>query len=362
MNHRLVTLESRTSYTADQTKIIDVRLQDPISQLILDTAMSVDAAGSMTLHPVACISKIELVDGSDVLFSLSGLEAEALDWYNHKTFRSNYNYALNGGDTQRFIGLNFGRKLWDPQMALDPKKFRNLQLKVTMDVGAGGISNATVKLGVWAACFDEKSISPLGFLMAKEIKDYNMSASGHEYTQLPTDFPYRKLLIRQQTAGTEPNQLLANIKISEEEGKRSPYDHATEDILRAIMAEYPSVREEYFFAIASANRYLMIAPTTRVTAQATPWGTTAVANSMTLYDGDGGRLKTIGTPSETNCMVAVQGWLPHGMWAIPFGDQDDPGDWYNTPMVKSLKLDLTAASGASASTKTQICVEQHRKY
>lgn len=341
MNHRLVTLEALTTYSADTTRIIDINLVDPISALIFDLEVHNSAAGSMTNHPVACMTKVELVDGSNVLFSLSGPELEALDWYEHKTFRSNYNYALAGSYVCRFIGYQFGRYLWDPRFALDPKRFANPQLKVSLDYDAGGLSPTYNKLGIWAAVFDQKAVSPEGFLMTKEIKSKTETGAGHDYTDMPLDYPYRKLLIRSQKAGTEPNALLSNFKLSEDHDKRIPYNHGTEDILRAIMAQYPPVEETYFFALDTSQRYLMIAPTTRVTGWDTVWGETSVARAPALYDGDGGRLKVIAGVVGLNDMIGVQGWLPHGTWAIPFGDQDDPADWYNVSGIGSLRLDIT---------------------
>lgn len=359
MNHRMTTIFAMKTYSADATEIIDINLIDPISALLFDFQTYNAAAGSETLHPLACITKIELVDGSDVLFSLTGLEAEALDWYNNKAFREAWNMKLAGNYFVRPVGINFGRHLWDKEFAFDPTKFTNPQLKVSFDINAGGLNPTYNKMGVHALCFDEKSISPRGFLMSKEIKNYTPTGTGHEYTDLPTDYPYRKLLIKCQTAGTEPGQLLTNFKLTEEQDKRVVYDHPSISIRTAIMAAWPPVQESYFFAVASSNRYLMIAPTQEVTSWGTTWAEAAVALGLSLYDGDGGRLKTIATPGETNCMIGVQGWLPHGVFAIPFGDQKDPDEWYDVRTIKSLKADIThnAATGG-----IQIFLEQLRNY
>jgi len=359
MKYRFATIFAMKTYSADATEIIDINLSDPISALLFDLQVYNSAPGSMTLHPLACFTKIELVDGSDVLFSLTGLEMEALDWYNNKAFRESWNMCLNGNYFVRPVGINFGRFLGDPEFAFDPTKFKNPQLKVTMDINAGGLTSTYNKLGVHAYCFDEKTISPRGFLMSKEVKSYVPTGTGHEYTDLPTDYPYRKILVKCQTAGTEPGQLFTNFKLTEEQDKRVVFDHGANQIRTMLMANYPRVEESYFFAIASSNRYLMIAPSQQVTAWAIPWTEAAVILSPSLYDGDGGRLKTIGTPSETNCMVGVQGWVPHGVFALPFGDQMDPDDWFDVENIKSLKADIThnAATGG-----IQLFLEQLRPY
>lgn len=360
MKHRITTIFAQKTYAADATEIIDINLSDPISALLFDCQIHNSAAGSMTLHPLASIAKIEIVDGSDVLFSLSGLEADALDWYNNKCFRSNYNYALAGGYCCRYVGLQFGRKLWDPMFAFDPTKFTNPQLKVTIDLDAGGLNPTYVKLAVHALCFDEKIISPQGFMMSKEIKSWVPTGGGHEYTDMPTDHTYRKMLLKCQTAGTEPGQLITGIKLSEDQDKRVIFDHQPDDLIRMILGEYPQVEEDYFFALNTSNRYLMIAPTTRVTAYGSVWAAAAVAQDEAFYDGDGGRLKTIAAANPSNTQIHVCGWLPHGVFLIPFGDQQDPDDWFDVRTIKSLRADVNAYTAAAGGM--QLFLEQLRSY
>jgi hypothetical protein len=354
------TIFASKTFSADAVEIIDLDVADPISALVFDLQIHNSAAGSMTLHPLASVPKIEIVDGSDVLFALSALETEALQWYNHKGFPSNYNYALAGGYVCRYVHVNFGRFLWDPLYAFDPTKFKNPQLKVTIDLDGGGLNPTYVKVAVHAMLFDQKLVSPEGFLMSKEIKNYTPTGAGHEYTDLPTDFPYRKLLLKCQTAGTEPGQKLTNLKITEDQDKRVVYDHQPDDILRAIAAQYPPVQETYFFASTTTNRYLMIAPTTRVTARSCEWAEAAAAHDTALYDGDGGRLKVITSAVGDNLMIGVEGWLPHGVYAIPFGDQLNPEDWYDVTKIGSLKADIN--SYAAATGGIQLFLEQLRSY
>jgi len=125
------------------------------------------------------------------------------------------------------------------------------------------------------------------------------------------------------------------------------------------MARWPQVQESYFFADAATQRYLMIAPTTQVTAWATEWAEAAGGHDHSLYDGDGGRLKVIASAGGDNLMVGVQGWLPHGVHCTPFGDQDDIDDWYDVRTIKSLKADLTHAAATGG---IQIFLEQLRTY
>ena len=127
MDTRLVTLKEHEEYDADATEIISLDVQDPISQILIEYAVDTDAAGSMTAHPAKSITKVELIDGSEVLESFDGSQCEALDWYMTYTNRSPFNMALMGNSVLRVMAINFGRYLWDEKFAFDPKQFKNPQ-------------------------------------------------------------------------------------------------------------------------------------------------------------------------------------------------------------------------------------------
>lgn len=346
MKYRQVELQARKTYTSDTTEIIDINLADPISNLII-AVENTNSSATMTAHPLASVLQIDLVDGSDVLFSLDGYEAEALDWYNNGgQFRSNYNYFLNGGTSMRLIGINFGRKLWDELYAFDPKMFTNPQLKIQLDIDAGGMSCATMYLTVWANVFDEKVPSLQGFLTAKEVKQYTMASATHEYTDLPLDHTYRSLFFRPFLLGTEPNQAVTLIKLSEDQDKRVPFEIEGQEITRNLMEMYGPVEEHYYFATGTSTKYIYCAPTTRVVATGAVWAAAAADAQPAFYNGDGGRLDTITDTAGSNYQVFARGWVPHCVYQIPFGDQMDPDDWYDVRGLGSLRLDITGAAAA----------------
>jgi len=358
MNYRLNKFYARLQHTGDTTVVIDLNMRDVISSLLIGLEVT-NSAASMTAHPVACLTKIEIVDGSDVLYSLDGYEAEALDWYDQGgKFRSNYNYALNGGNICRYIGINFGRWLWDKEYAFDPKRFTNPQLRISLDIDAGGNSGSSVYITCWANLFDEAVPSLKGFFTTKEVKEYSIASATHEYTDLPLDYPYRALYFRPFVAGTEPNRCVSALKLSEDQDKRVPFDCGVQEIERALLAKYPPVEEHYYYALNTSNRYLYVAPTTRVTAYGAVWAESAAAQDAAFYDGDGGRLKTIAADNPSNTQILVRGYVPHAVYEIPFGDKNDPADFYDVRRLGSLRLDITGAATATG----YIFLQQVRPY
>ncbi len=146
MNYRNYKFLAQTGELTTGTLVHDINMQDPISSVLIELLVH-NVNNIPTNHPSAAITKIELVDGSDVLYSLNGLEAFALDWYDNKgRFRNNWNAYMNGSWMTCNIGLNFGRFLWDPEWAFDPKRFTNPQLRISYVSTLGGCLSDLIKM------------------------------------------------------------------------------------------------------------------------------------------------------------------------------------------------------------------------
>ena len=199
MKYRTTSILAKEDLGASGTKTINLNVKDMISRIDMIWKTTIVTVSAMTAPHVDCLSKIELVDGSDVLFSLTGEEAQALNYYDRSDTPSD-DLSLTVGDIDTsVISLDFGRFLYDTDLALDPSKFRNLQLKVTWDEDASNASVVVNSLQVNAHVFDEKKITPRGFLMSKEFYSYTPSANNWEYVDLPTDYVIRKVMLRSKS-------------------------------------------------------------------------------------------------------------------------------------------------------------------
>lgn len=362
MNYRLSTIFPRHSYDDNVTEIIDLNVVDPISQLIIELNANITNDADITAHVIACLTKIELMDGSDVLYSLSGYEAEAVDWYHNHNLNSPWDIYMGWGETSRYLRLNFGRYLWDPVLAFVPEKFRNPQLKISLDITAGGAVPDTNRIRVWGALFDQKAIDPIGFLMHKEVKNYTAKAASHEYVDLPTDHSYRKLFVRCHEPGTEPNQNIDNIKLAEDQDKRIICNHPTEEIFRTIAMQSPPIEEHIHARVATAATEIFCTPTTRVYAVGTENGDTSGSGNIATTMGDGGRFNAIAETAQKYAQFFVRGWLPHGTWEIPFGLQGMVEDWYDVTGVGALILDIEGNADLAGTEKVQVFLQQLRRY
>jgi hypothetical protein len=362
MNYRLATILSSEAHSSDTTKPLDIDIRDPISQIIITHEPTNGSQIYANGHPAACISLIELVDGSDVLFSLSGKEAQAADFYHRKMSPPNILLYTNGMNSEMVYIINFGRYLWDPLYALDPTKFQNLKLNITIDVDAGGSAVSTGNLTVMAQIFDEKTITPLGFLMHKEIKSFTLVNSAYEYTDLPTDFAYRKLFVRAQRDGTGPEYQVDTIKLSEDTDKRVVLNHTMFQLLRTIMAQTPPYREWIIGPGATSAQYFFCTPAYWPAFAASLWRAATTPAGICIYAGDGGRFTESQEGSGPNWQAHVEGWAPHGVIEIPFGLQDDPADWYNVSQIGNLKLTVRGGGSVGSLQTSEIFLQQLRTY
>jgi len=114
---------------ASGTVIKDLDFSDPISEIIVGvTGKKHDHAN---LNPLVArgISKIEIVDGTDVLFSMNMELALALQLY--ATRRMPFcTMTNNAGSTNlNQVSIAFGRNRSDNEWALDPTKHTNPQIQ-----------------------------------------------------------------------------------------------------------------------------------------------------------------------------------------------------------------------------------------
>lgn len=362
MNYRLATILAREAVSTDLTKVIDLNLVDPVSQFHIVYESTGVGSGEADGHAAKCITKIELIDGSDVLFSLSGQETQAVDFYHRKIEPANIPVYLSGMPAEMIFNMNFGLHLWDPVHAFDPRKFTNPQLKITIDRNAGGVSSVAGFLTVLGHIFDDKAVTPEGFLMHKEIKSYGLGSASHEYTDLPTDYPYRKLFVAAQTYGTGPEYLINTMKLSEDNDRKIPFNNTMWEFLRALTGLYPPYRENILMSGGGSGLKFYCTPCYWPRVSIAQWESSNVAKVATAWQGDGGRGYIYLEGSGGNYNIAVEGWAPHGSVEIPFGIQNDPADWYDVTKLGSLQLDILSVSGRSSTDTVQIFLQQLRKY
>ena len=364
MQTRKVEIFPRKNYTADFTEIIDINLVDPISRLVVTYEPDcAGGAGAAVGHPVRCITKIDLVDGSDVLLSLSGAQAHGIDFlHNWKQPPGDVRF-LAGSYSKVNIGLNFGRYLFDDQMAIDPAKHNNLQLKISGDINGGMEGADDGYLTVMGDVFDQKAISTLGFLMTKEVKQYTLGNASHEYTDLPLDYIYKQLFFRAQRYGVFPTEQIDTIKLSEDQDKKIPINNLTlKQIVDTLAGFLPRYREVIVVGGLTSNPYYFCAPTVDVYGVTTEWRQATASGVASIYEGDGGRFSHDASAAGPNWQCFLEGLMPHAVIPLLPDYSNDPADWYDVRALKSLRLDVKGAADVGTAQVAEIIAQQYRTY
>lgn len=356
--YRWLTVYDETSIATAGTTIIDLEGIEPISKLMIATRCT-NNGSTPTAHPAKVISKCELTDGSDVHHSLSGIEMQALNFFEEGEMPFTINETENNVTSGAYYHINFGRYLWDKQFAYVPDKFNNPQLKITHNKASGGSAPDAGNLAVYAQVFDNGTVSPSGFMMAKEQKSYSLTSSAHEYTDLPTDYPMRKLIIQSLYDGKAPGDQYANITLDENMKQRVLYNNErTRELAKALggarkVEDYIGTlgtgsAVEYFCAPSYENYYTGV-------------GRSHSQTTMIVAQGSGGTVDITNDSSEA-IQVFCKGSCPHGALELPFGNQMDPSDWWSPAGVNRLRLDITAGSSVGSSSTCEIVTQQLRRY
>ncbi len=359
MNYRIAEVLANKALGTASTETIDINVQDPISRIeivwkprLMDNAMLAALAVG--------ISKIELIDGSDVLHSLSGRQNQALCLYDRRVDTLNNGNLIAGSYQQATMGIDFGRFLYDPELAFDPTRFRNPQLKITHDSTLLGANTSTHSLEVFAHLFDEKAISPVGFLVAKEHYAYTpASNNAYEYIDLPTDMIIRQLLLQPYFAGKAPTSVVDYFKLSEDNDKRIPFDLELTSYVRRMRGQWRVLQEalsDYVDSGGSYDKY--VTPTDEFTVVS---GIPHTGMSVTLDTYTNGGFVQLISDNTAMLVGIAHGYLPHHCIQFPFGRQDQLDDWYDVTKVGNLR-----ARTQSATTETTAVVglilQQLRRY
>ena len=118
------------------TKTWDLNYLDPLSALYLEFEATNEAT-NVNNFISDVITKIEIVDGSTPLYSLTEHELEALHFYKRKRPPVLFPSSWAAGSQRHGVLMMFGRDLWDTEYALDcrPTKIHSLKL-----LGTWGLS------------------------------------------------------------------------------------------------------------------------------------------------------------------------------------------------------------------------------
>jgi len=346
------------------THIEEINIKDPIMDFLVKLEATNGATSNVENSLIDVLDRIEIVDGSDILWALDSEEILANQFYHYKESQHlgiDERAAKTQGTVFK-IPLGIGRM--HPEVAFDPTRFANPQMVITWDIenvrpmGADGFKTPDdLELTIMADVIDQAPARPTGYLMTKQITEYT-TAVGEQRIELPVDYPYRTMYVRSFLDEKDPETYLTKAEHSINEQKYRPYDLYFDDWTDWLKEWYGfwHMGAWYWNAInATENRnpYLRGNMSTSLEHDA---GFTL----LSLLHFNNALLNWTGANAAAAALHAmVQGNLPMGTWAWPYGDPESPEEWLKLEYTDKSRLIVT---GAIAGATAQVFLTQHRMY
>jgi len=345
----MIELQKSRSETTNTTRTIDINVATPISRIVV-RMKGTNTTSTPVGHPAKMISKIELVDGSDVLYSLSGVQAGAVNFIENSElpfYVCEYENAIQCCATAQ---INFGRQLWDREFALDPARYKNLQLKITNAVGSGGSTAGTCTLAVFAYLFEDSPPTPRGFLMTKELKSYTVVNGQHEYTELPTDYPFRFVILQSYENAIPPNTMFGNLKFTIDTDRQVLLNDIS--MTEYLKAHVPMDKVEEEFAGLGDGAVSDHYQASTYDNYGVAIGRSSADASLYVEQPSGPQIGVFATGPHSFVCNEV-GYCAFGAMDLLMADKMDPSSWLDAKGTQSCKLDITGGAAGTAYVLTQ---------
>jgi len=358
MNHRITTLLALKDLGQSGAEIIEMNVKEKIAQLHFSFYV-LTGAGHQVGSPLDALTKIEILDGSNKLLEVSGTVLEGIQFFDTGKVGTAHVHNTMSAAHWGFPVLHFGRFPYDPLYNFNPKAFTNPQIRVTYDATKNEANATKVYLKVIADVFDEKEVSPVGFMRDNTVYIYKPASDAYHYIELPRDLEIRKLILQTKRYAADMKSLIAEAKLSEDNDKRVPFDMTIAELVQMDNSIYPKVTQMADFVTSAGGHFIFAAPTDEPGEQV---GNVTGVRTFQITNMFGNRF-SVATANATDWIRGIlYGDLPWQMVCFPFGVQDDPADWYKLNGIGSLKLRVKGGAAAADTAVLSVILQQIYKY
>ncbi len=368
MRNRKATLVHKEVLDPSGTRIFNLDFSNPIIALYISIAGRwFDTSDTNNPLIPRNISKIEIVDGSDVIFSMNMEDALALSLYHSGQMPFEASCAGSYQDSIAQLKIPFGRDDSDNEWMLDPKRFVNLQLKITyaFTEAAGSWGADKQSLTVRALVNENPAQEASAFLMSKNVYSWNKATSGDETIDLPRDYKMRMMLLRVKDADTPTFAEFTNVKISCDTDRFVPLNEYLEDIAQENLIKYGLQRFQGIChgdgsdtAIKGYHPFAW-----NWGARTESWNFGAISEIARPYSGYSTFVKD-STPTALTagqrCIHTHQGWEYYGTEGILFGNLKDVEEFFDPTGFQSVRAIITQAQTDAAASA--VILQQLRPY
>lgn len=349
------------------TKPIDLKTKVPLSAIRLEFKGTNGASYNKSNRMDDVITKIEVVDGSDVLYSLNLKNGQAQQFFDTKRTPFIRIEERGGGSIRQQVLMLFGPKLNDLDYWLDLTKFTSPQLKITTNedavraMGTTGFLSGSFKVTVTLHLIEEGANPSKGFFMCKEVYSFTSATTGDEHVSLPMDYPIAGILLRSYVAGNDINENISHVKLSCDVGSYVPIDKKLGDIITMneedygiceIRAQLDRKNGETVLHCINKEPVAMLLGDEAVLVMQAMYQWSGQFN-LTMQDNSGSAVT-----AERWIRAIIQGTCLHSATYIPLGVHDNVETYFDPKAWNDVELILTQAAAAV----TEINLQQLRTY
>jgi hypothetical protein len=357
MIRRFSYILNRFALTDSGTLTIPINLRDTITALWVEFRATNGGSGNKNNPIHSNIQAIELIDGGDILSSVSGAHAFASTIYGLGWVPYTLNVEFPGGTQNLSYCMRFGRYLGDTQYAFDPSKYMNPQVRITWNlgtiraVGATSYVTATGTLTIYAEIM-EGAPNPQGFLQQKQLYQFVTVAAGIQPILLPTDKKIKAIMLRSANVAGGFIYGVGNIKLQGDQSKQVFFDVRDTDLVRYASLRNPFFSYKHYFYCHNGDTIFPLLKTDEAIAghsdaadRTFSYMNTGAGNGLVAVFSAG-----VADGTDRNFICQVDGWTPEWCTWIDLGDWGDPSTWLDPSVYKALQLELTQnAAGGVAS-------------
>jgi len=366
MRQRDYLQEDRYDMGTSGTVTFNLDYSDPITSIDLLFEATNGASGNKNNPIETNISKIEIVDGGQVLWDLPGDVAFAfittLRGHQGQTYRTG---AL-GDNPFETISLVFGRELYDEEYGFNPSAHKNPQLKITFNeattraAGATGFVSDSFNVSVLVHLMEDAK-PPIGFLSCREIETFTSVASGDRRIEMPTDKVIRAIMLRVYEAGVAIETDVTKFRLSVDGGKFVPFDFFMRNLIDVVCTRFkPVMLGQYTVTNDGETHYTWVAVDIEAFVRSHVSGHIATASSSWPHQIIiGHKLHDNSSINGQPIHFGVKGWMLHNTYVYPFGRLDNPEEWFRMDNVNKLDAFLTQGG---AGGEVNLCVQSLYRY
>lgn len=341
MNYRNVVLDDNRTITTAATLTLPLDVSDPISRLSFKFNIANHGTTPVLIaHPARAVSKIQVVDGAHIITSLSAEEMLAANYYDRRKSPQSYINGVTGTQSFFTCGIDFGRWLWDPELALVPGDYENLQLKITYNKALYESSATAMYMTIMADVFDGKPISPRGYLRRYEATTWTPAGTAVEPVSVPLDMPIRKLLVAGYSTTKNFRGQIHSFRLSEDGDKKVPFDTNMRSYMAQMQAYLPPLLETVIHIGSASLEVIYTMPSYEGVFAGNSTGNEVVFSPTYVAD-----VLTVDAATGGNRIEGIaKGWIPFHTFEILMGLHDDIDDWYSPGETKKLQLQAKAST------------------